>query len=58
MLKYIKPFSDDVVSDKRTIEEKVNELKQIGISISVRDKNSEYEEGYILGKPNFRASLE
>jgi len=49
MLKYIKriEFSN---KDNRTTEEKVKELKKIGVNVSVRGKNDEYKEGYIFGR--------
>lgn len=52
MFKYIKTFNGSSSIDGRSIEEKVNDLKKIGISISVKNKNDKYEEGYILGKPD------
>ena len=52
MFKYIKAFNGNGNIDGRSVEEKVDDLRKMGISISVRNKNDKYEEGYILGKPD------
>lgn len=48
MFKYIKKI-DYPNNDIRTVEQKINDLKKYGINVCVRDKNSKYKKGYILG---------
>ncbi|MGE5630886.1 MAG: hypothetical protein ACM3TR_07290 [Caulobacteraceae bacterium] len=38
------------VKDTRSVEEKVASLRDLGVEISVKDKNDKYENGYIMGK--------
>jgi len=50
MLKYVRKITANCDYDNRTTEQKLNDLRNMGINVSIRNCNDEYREGYILGK--------
>ena len=50
MLKYVRKITANCNYDNRSTEQKISDLRNIGINVSTRNCNDEYREGYILGK--------
>lgn len=52
---YIKRSNITIVEDKRTVEEKINSLKKLGVNISILTQDTiNTSENIILGLPNIK----
>lgn len=49
MFKYIRKIAYEN-NDNRTVQQKIDELRKIGINVSVRREDEKYKEGYVLGR--------